>query len=434
MLSLIVALPPDGQLSTGLTYALSHNAAPPLVKSSADNGGTTASALQVAHGVGSLSQLPKCDEVVAVIPARLLSWHKVLLPKVPKARWRVALEGALEERLLEEPRSLHFALEPGPRPGSQVWVCACNAAWLRSALESFEAAGRPVSRIVPEHAPLPPGSDPYLCVKGDLEKPWVTHVGEAGVQTLPLGRPALGVFGLLHDLGSEPVQFEGKVFTAPQVTETSDAFLGCRSEVRSTPNALIAAAQTPWNIAQFAFESTHGTRFIQKLAQRLGQLSRSTALRPARWGLITLFAVQLTALNAWAVKERSALREKQTEMSALMTRAFPAAKVLVDPHAQLEREVTALRKAVGAVSPGDLEPLLAHVALHAGTGMAPTSISFSPGELRLKGLSVDGPGSVGLTQGLADAGYAARVVGSEWIISVRAKASKTGLGAGAVRG
>lgn len=433
MLSLIVVLPSDGQLSAALSYALSHDAAPPLVKSSAASGDMAASAVQAAHGIGSLSQLPKCDELVAVIPARLLSWHKVVLPKVPKARWRAALEGALEERLLEEPRSLHFALEPGAEPGGQVWVCACNAAWLRGALESFEAAGRPVNRIVPEHAPLLPRSDPYLCVTGDPEKPWVAHVGETGVQTLPLGRPALGVFGLLHDLDGEPMRFGGKVFTAPQVTQTADAFLGCRSEVRSTPQALIVAAQTHWNIAQLALESTHSTRFIQKLAQGLGQLTRSPALRPARWGLITLIAVQLTALNAWAIKERSALREKQAEMSALVTSAFPAAKMVLDPHAQLEREVAALRKAAGAVSPGDLEPLLAHVALHAGTGMSPTSISFVPGELRLKGMAVDGPRSVGLTQGLADAGYAARVAGSEWIISVRAPAPKISLSAGAPR-
>lgn len=430
MLTLIVALPSDG-LSTALSYALSHDAAPPLVKSFASSGERVASLVQAAHGIGTLSQLPQCDELVVVIPARLLSWHKVLLPKVPKARWHAALEGALEERLLEEPRSLHFALEPGAEPGSPVWVCACNAAWLKGALERFEAAGRPVNRIVPEHAPLLPGSDSYLCVTGDAEKPWVAHVADTGVQTLPLCSPALRALGLLHDLDNDPLRFEGKVFTAPQVTETADAFLGCRSEVRSTPKALIAAAQTQWNIAQFALASSQSTRFIHKLAQGLGQLTRSPALRPARWGLITLFAVQLTALNAWAVKERSGLREKQAEMNALLIRAFPAVKVASDPPAQLEREVAALRRAAGAVSPGDLEPLLAHVALHAGTGRSPTSMSFLPGELRLKGLAPEGPSSAGLVQGLADAGYAARLVGSEWIISVRAAAPKTGLGAGA---
>ena len=45
------------------------------------------------------------DEVVAVVPARALSWHQAELPQgvsTTSTRLRAVLEGLLEERLLDE--------------------------------------------------------------------------------------------------------------------------------------------------------------------------------------------------------------------------------------------------------------------------------------------------------------------------------------------
>ena len=107
----------------------------------------------VQWSVGSL--LPAADrqtETVAVLPAAVVSWHRVDLPpglhKQP-ARLQAALQGLLEDRLLDDASLLHLALEPGARAGQTLWVAACDAAWLRATLASLQAAGRPVSRIAP---------------------------------------------------------------------------------------------------------------------------------------------------------------------------------------------------------------------------------------------------------------------------------------------
>src|SRR6218665_1824310 len=59
-------------------------------------------------------------EVVAVVPARALSWQRLLLPPgLPLGagqqtpRLRSALEGLLEDRVLDDVGQLHFAIEPG---------------------------------------------------------------------------------------------------------------------------------------------------------------------------------------------------------------------------------------------------------------------------------------------------------------------------------
>ena len=57
----------------------------------------------------------RAGEIVAVVPARALSWQQVTLPQGATAqasRLRAVLEGLLEEHLLDDPAQLHFALQP----------------------------------------------------------------------------------------------------------------------------------------------------------------------------------------------------------------------------------------------------------------------------------------------------------------------------------
>ena len=153
MSSLILTLPltPPG-ITTTYSYALTSD-------------GHTAAAH--AHAAAGLLPEPSRPggEVVAVVPLAALSWQRVQLPPgIPLGanqqtpRLRSILEGLLEDRLLDDPAQLHFALQPGARAGSPVWVAVCDRSWLRDHLQALEAAGRPVSRVVPEFAPGPTAS------------------------------------------------------------------------------------------------------------------------------------------------------------------------------------------------------------------------------------------------------------------------------------
>lgn len=76
------------------------------------------------QGVSACAELPQDAECVLVVPVWQLSWQRVALPKVAPARLRAALDGLLEEHLLDDTAQLHFALEPGSRPGQAagIWV------------------------------------------------------------------------------------------------------------------------------------------------------------------------------------------------------------------------------------------------------------------------------------------------------------------------
>ena len=89
------------------------------------------------HGQSAASLLPRDDDVVLVLPPRVISWHRLALPKVGSAKLRAVLDGLLEDRLLSDTTAMHFALEPGGRAGQTIWVAACETALLNENRSRF---------------------------------------------------------------------------------------------------------------------------------------------------------------------------------------------------------------------------------------------------------------------------------------------------------
>jgi general secretion pathway protein L len=130
-------------------------------------------------------------EVWAVVPAAALSWHWVNLPSgLQKQNNRLlpALQGLMEEMLLDEPEAVHLALQPGWQSGAPAWVAVCNKAWLRQHLHQLQSSGHMVHRIVPEWAPAPftlPHA-PQAWVSGIPEDAWLWVSDAQGAWRLPL--------------------------------------------------------------------------------------------------------------------------------------------------------------------------------------------------------------------------------------------------------
>lgn len=405
MHSLIIALASPTLASAEFRFALAQDAAPGLERANTGNGADSALA---DHGNAPLALLPRADEVVAMVPGRMLSWHRITLPRAASARLRSALEGILEERLLDEPQNLHFALVPDAAPGASVWVAACDRAWLQAALQTLEAAGRAAARVVPEYAPLPTGSAPTLHVTGSPDSAWLVRCADDGVQTLPLG-PA--VHEALDLDGSEDL-----ASAEPAVAALAEQVLGRKVRVGHSAQGLVAAARSRWNLAQFELASNSQTRLTRRAGQAWVQWAHSAAWQPARWGLAALVLAHLFGLNIWAWNERSALQAKRDEVRSLLLQTFPKVPVIVDAPLQMAREVAALRLATGAVSNRDLEPMLAAVAQNSPTAPTPSAIEFTAGELTLKGFQPPSAEAGALTQGLAAAGYASQINGDAWLI------------------
>ena len=430
MLSLIVALESTMPAGGEWRFALSPDAAPGWQRADAAGAtGTSADSTLLDHGSAPLALLPRAAEVVAVVPARMLSWHRIVLPKVNSARLRNALEGLLEERVLDDPQELHFALAPAVVPGFSAWVAVCDKAWLHAALHTFEAAGRPVTRVVPEYAPLPLGSAPTLHAIGSFDSAWLVRCADDGVQTLPLGPASRGALGLDTESADEASLDSADIplFAEPAVAALAEQVLGHKVQIEHSAQNLVSAARSNWDLAQFDLASTGNSRLVKRAAQAWAQWAGSAAWRPARWGLGVLLLAHLIGLNAWAFKERSALQAKSAEVRGLLQKTFPKVPVVVDAPVQMEREVAGMRQASGAVSNRDLEPMLGAVAENAPTTRAPSAIDFEANQLTIKGLQVPPADSAALVQRLAAVGYSGQADGETLVVRLAAKADAKAL-------
>lgn len=358
-------------------------------------------------------------EVVAVVPAQALSWQRVQLPQgVPMGagqqtpRLRSVLEGLLEDQLLDDPAQLHFALQPGARAGEPVWVAVCNRAWLREALQVLEAAGRRVSRVVPEFAPGPTASgQPELFALGTPEDAHLVLCGhgvDQAVAVLPLSSVARGLIGPATartdaDEAMPPVHAE------PAVAALTERTLGRPVVLQTASQRALDAARGDWDLAQFDLASTGRTRALRKAGSAASALLYAPQWRAARWGAGLLVAAHLFGLNAWAWQERNALTAKQAAVRSALTQTFPKVQVVVDAPVQMERELAVLRQAAGSVSPRDLEPLLAAAGAALPADQLPNALEYTAGELRLRGVTLAPEEQTAAVTRLRAAGYNARM-------------------------
>ena len=331
-------------------------------------------------------------EIVAVVPARALSWQRVQLPQgvgQPSPRLRAVLEGLLEERLLDDPAQLHFALPSGARPGSTVWVAVCDRAWLRACLQALEAAGRPPARVVPEFAPedtadtanAPPAAWYVQGTPEDAQLVITRYGSDQGVVVLPLSAAVPALSYTVHADGADTAP----LYAEPAVAALTERLLDRPAQLHTSSERAVQAARGHWDLAQFDLASSGRTRALRKAGTLVGAMLQSPQWRAARWSAAVLVLAHLVGLNVWAWQERQALAAKQAAVRSALTETFPQVKVVVDAPVQMERELALLRHSAGSLSPRDLEPLLAAAASALPPAWQASSIDYTPGELRLGG-------------------------------------------------
>jgi len=391
MSALIVLLPPDpASAAAEFGYVVT-------------NDGSTAN----NHGSAPAALLPMPEragaEVVAVVPASKISWHRIELPKGTAAgspRLRAVLEGLLEDQLLDEPEALHFAMPPQVRAGLPLWVATCDRTWLRSCLQVLETAQRPASRIVPEFAPE---GEPMLYAVGDPQRPSLVLAGREGVMVLPLSAQSLPLLPALPETT--------RCVAEPGVASLAEQVLHHQPVLQQSPQRWLQAALSNWDLAQFEFSSSGSARALKKLGIAWSDLIASPQWRPARWGAVLLVIVNLLGLNAWALRERSSLERQREAIRQTLTQTFPAVKVVVDPLVQMQKEVGSLRQTTGALSGRDLEAMLGALATTPLPPRPAAGLEYSPGELRVRGLALRPDEAERVSAALSAQGYGAALQG-----------------------
>jgi general secretion pathway protein L len=381
-------------------------------------GRTAASLLPATAGRGT--------EVVAVVPARALSWHDITLPervlrsmlsgRIEPARARGVLAGVLEEQLLDDSEKLHFAVF-GVAPSAagdapRAWVGACDRAWLQASLQTLESAGLGVSRIVAECTPTLPGTARVL-LSDDMSPAQMLLCTTQGVSLLPWLPATLALAQAQPDL---------EVLAEPAVMALAEKSFGNQALLQTRAQRMLLAAQSPWNLAQLELSASSGGRLRKRVASGWQQLLDSPQWRPTRWGLIALVVVQILGLNALAWRQRSLLDAQHASLQTMLQQSFPDVKLVIDAPLQMQRAVDDLARARGVGSDADLGRVFAIIGPLAPKNLGLNSIEWSGQQLQLQASGLNADSVKPLSAALEARGLQARL--QDGLLSITSKEAR----------
>ncbi|WP_343727535.1 type II secretion system protein GspL [Burkholderia seminalis] len=364
-------------------------------------------------GRAALALLPRANATVLIVAARDVLLLATAVPPLKGPKLRQALPNIVEDQLIQDPLGCHIALDPVALPDGRRVLAVVDRAWFRTICEAFTAAGHrhlsavPATRCLPaprasaEPAPVAPADAAALATEAlePVTRPatvaavlgLATSVEpvlvEAGAQPAAAGAPRLELAVARGALG------EGFAAPAARAAGTLAALarggdvelyeLGepgaeprLASVGRSDAALLPGAAPLPFDtfarraltekfdLCQFEFES-QPWRFDRATVKRLRV---PLALLAVTLGV----AVIGMNLHWWKLsRERDALSAQITET---LLSAFPKTTTVLDPPAQMQRQLDQLRLAAGELSPNDF------LALASG-------LSRSMGALPLNGIA-----------------------------------------------
>lgn len=363
--------------------------------------------------------LPSADrqtDVVALVPAQALSWHRVTLPAglhKQSTRRQAALQGLLEDRLLDDPASLHMALAPDWQRSEQPWVAVCDREWLSAHLQALESVGLTVHRIVPEFAPS--SETLQLHALGDPEQGWLwCSQVERGVWGLPLSGLRADGQGIW---AQDEERLAAEVQAEPAVVAWVSDRLGLQARLMAPGQHWLSALANGWDLAQFDFQANAQNRKVKQVQRAASHFWNHNTWRPLRWGLGLLLATQVVGLNAWAWKTRTDWQNQQQSWGQMLKDTFPQTRVVVDAPVQMAKEVARLQQSSGQLAPQDLEAMLAAWGQAMPPNMAaPTTWRYQTGQLLMPDFKASANEQNTITQALNKLGYQWRADGTTWVM------------------
>ncbi|WJN76555.1 type II secretion system protein GspL [Burkholderia anthina] len=370
-------------------------------------------------GRAALALLPRANATVLIVAARDVLLLAATVPPLKGPKLRQALPNIVEDQLIQDPLGCHIALDPAALPDGRRVLAVVDRAWFRTICDAFTAAGHrhlsavPATRCLPApRAPAEAASASALAdgegidaaaLAADAAAPLVRSATVAAVLGLATAvEPVLVEAGALPAAAGAP-RLElavargalGEGFAAPasRAAGTLAALAGGgaielyelgepaaeprlasvgRADAPLLPGAAPLSFDTfarralaePFDLCQFEFES-QPWRFDRATLKRLRV---PIALAAATLGV----AVIGMNLHWWKLsRDRDALSAQITET---LLSAFPKTTTVLDPPAQMQRQLDQLRLAAGELSPNDF------LALSSG-------LSRSMGALPLNGIA-----------------------------------------------
>ena len=290
----------------------------------------------------TVSSLPAMSDAIIVIPSISISWHKTKLPVGIKGEKAIqqALEGLLEDFLLQEPLDMHLALTQ--KEGEFYWVAAVSKSYLHSWITELRKAGIVHKKIIPETRPLFELVARAYAPFG-LTGATLALCGPTGVACIPME----GNF-------TWPLE---KIICEPSVARYWEQ-QGVAVEVVSFGQSLIWASQIEEGLDQFEFSTTKIAKLKAFIRNVFADIFFSKKWKKCRWGIVVSLCMWLGMWTNQAYIMQKNINKYRLETIQQVKKDFPDLPTVIDPVFQAKREAEALREQSGSLSDHSLEVLL----------------------------------------------------------------------------
>ncbi|KGX39637.1 type II secretion system protein GspL [Burkholderia pseudomallei] len=343
-------------------------------------------------GRAALALLPQAATTVLIVAARDLLMLEQALPPLKGPRLKQALPNIIEDQLIQDPQGCHIAVDPAALDGGRRVLAVIDRAWFKFIVDAFTAAGHRHLRAVPVTRCLPPATRRDAAAAAETEAvadvaldrpaghaaaadaPGSGHAGATANAPAPaesivavaLGEgfaaPVSSAVATLEALANgTPLELYelGEPGAEPQLASVRPL-----DDKRLLPGAAIwpfdalvrRALDSRFDLCQFEFEFAPW-RFDRATFMRL-RLPLALAA--------TTLAIAVIGANAhwWKLsRERDALAAQIIET---LLSTFPKTTTVLDPAAQMTRQLDRLRIAAGELSPNDFLSLASGLARSLG--------------------------------------------------------------------
>jgi general secretion pathway protein L len=352
-------------------------------------------------GRGALALLPRASATILLVAARDLLMVPTAVPPLKGPRLRQALPNVVEDQLIQDPQTCHLALDPQALPDGRQVVAAIDRGWFRFLVEGFTAAGHrnlravPLARCLPspeaaqpaetaeaaqaaetagsagstttaaESAPKP--AEPVtVCVLGPAMStaptllagaaPDLTMSAAAAALELVIARGATAQ-GFAVPAAGAAATIEALAGDAPVTLYALTGLPGEPTSSASKARATLLPGAQPLTFEALARRAlTCRFDLCQfEFASQPWRLDRATLRRlrlPIAFVAASLVIAIVGANLQWLMlsRQRDAM---ETQMTELLLNTFPKTTVVLDPAAQMARQLEQLRIAAGEPSADD---------------------------------------------------------------------------------
>jgi len=287
----------------------------------------------------ALADMPRADDVEAILPAGRVLFARLKLPKVNATTIRELLPYAVEDRLLADPSHIHAVAGRRNSRGETV-VAVVDRDWLQAMLDALARSGHRPSHAWSESALLAGGKDDWHVVWGTTRGMLVDDDGVSATFDPGAGLPLAVRLAVDEAAARDERPAVVRVHTADEAKLPDLEAWSREAGTRFEPG-------TQWSVLTAGQPAAGSIDLLQGEFSASAQRGPRRLPRAALWIAAAIVAFQLgfTAFDAWRLSsERSALEARR---EAIFRGAFPEAKVVVDPELQMARNLADLKRERG---------------------------------------------------------------------------------------